>query len=51
MCANSVTATAEAGDNSLVGIDWEVNDSKLTRVETGGETGTDELTTTVAVEA
>ena len=44
MCANSVTATAEAGDNSLVGIDWEVNDSKLTRVETGGETGTDELT-------
>ena len=42
--SGTFTATAEAGDNSLVGVDWEVNDSKLTRVEMSGETGTDELT-------
>ena len=42
--SGTFTATAEAGDNSLAGVDWEVNDSKLTRVEMSGETGTDELT-------
>ena len=42
--SGTFTATAEAGDNSLVGVDWEVNDSKLTRVEMSGETGTNELT-------